>query len=297
MNITAIVILYNSLIKNSETIQSLLNTEKTDTNLNLIIWNNGPQQLDINECEEFKLKFNKLGVQLSIYEDTNNIALSKIYNFFINKENYDFFSILDQDSVLASDFFKNILLNNNFDIIVPSIYSAGWRTKENSLCFPTYSQTEKLLDKNIFKMGEIESISSGLTLSHKLIDYLKSTRTHIFNEYYALYAIDTCFFIDLKSLSKTTFKGLCIGKINHSLNFNLQDRTQISPSRKLEMEYSKVLNKLFYDNKNSINVFLYLLRRFVRKEYSLTIFLNLFKCLVTRKHPRSRIPMKTKQLL
>ena len=110
MNITAIVILYNSLIKNSETIQSLLNTEKTDTNLNLIIWNNGPQQLDINECEEFKLKFNKLGVQLSIYEDTNNIALSKIYNFFINKENYDFFSILDQDSVLASDFFKNILL-------------------------------------------------------------------------------------------------------------------------------------------------------------------------------------------
>ena len=81
MNITAIVILYNSLIKNSETIQSLLNTEKTDTNLNLIIWNNGPQQLDINECEEFKSKFNKLGVQLSIYEDTNNIALSKIYNF------------------------------------------------------------------------------------------------------------------------------------------------------------------------------------------------------------------------
>ena len=297
MNITAVIILYNSDIKSSETIQSLLNTQKKNINLNIIIWNNGPKQLEINECKEFESIFNKQNVQISIYENTNNIALSKIYNFFIIKENFDFFSILDQDSILASDFFQNILLNNTFDIIIPFIYSANWRTKEKSLCYPIYAQSEKLLDKATFEMGEIESIASGLTISHKLINYLFQTKTQIFNESYALYAIDTCFFIDLKKLNNTNFKGLCIGKINHSLNFNLHNKAQISPTRKLEMDYSKILNKLLYENKTSIKVLLYILRKFVRKEYSLNVFLKLSRCLIAKKHPRCYKPIKARRLL
>jgi len=43
MNITAIIILYNSNIENSGTIQSLLTTNIKDINLKIIIWNNGPK--------------------------------------------------------------------------------------------------------------------------------------------------------------------------------------------------------------------------------------------------------------
>lgn len=297
MNITAIIILYNSNIENSGTIQSLLTANIKDINLKIIIWNNGPQRLTAQECQKIKNIFNLKKIELSIYEDINNIALSKIYNLFLKSEHYDFFSLLDQDSQLNEDFFQNIVNNNNYDVIVPSIYSAGWRTKENSLCFPVYHKNHEILDKKTFLMGEIESIASGLTLSHRLITSLVNIKKEIFNERYALYGIDTDFFINLKSLNDKIYKGICVGKINHSLDFNLQDRKKISPSRKLEMEYSKVLNKLFHDKKNRLNVFFYLLRKFFKKEYSSSTFLKLLKCLIRKQHPRACISIKLKQLL
>ena len=119
MNITAIIILYNSNIENSGTIQSLLTTNIKDINLKIIIWNNGPKFLTVQECQKIKNIFNLKKIELSIYEDINNIALSKIYNIFLNSEHYDFFSLLDQDSQLNEDFFQNIINNNNYDVIVP----------------------------------------------------------------------------------------------------------------------------------------------------------------------------------
>ncbi|OCG63012.1 glycosyltransferase family 2 protein [Gilliamella sp. GillExp13] len=297
MKITAIIILYNENIKNSKTFESLLNSDRSDITLNVIIWNNGPKALNLQECRQYKSICDSKNINLSIYENLYNIALSKIYNFFINQESFDFFTILDQDSILNNDFFQNIKINNNFDVIVPQVYSVGWVSKENSLCFPIYHENRKLFDKKFFAMGEIESISSGLTLSYQLIKYISKSKQEFFNERYALYAIDTSFFLDLIELKQTEFKGICVGKINHSLDFNLQDRKKISPTRRLEMEYSKVLNKIFYDEKSRLNVFLYLLRKFTRREYSSSEFLKLVKCLFRKKHPRSCIPLTINQLL
>ncbi|MCO6550198.1 MULTISPECIES: glycosyltransferase family 2 protein [unclassified Gilliamella] len=297
MKITAIIILYNENIKNSKTFESLLNSDRSDITLNVIIWNNGPKALNLQECRQYKSICDSKNINLSIYENLYNIALSKIYNFFINQVSFDFFTILDQDSILNNDFFQNIKINNDFDVIVPQVYSAGWVSKENSLCFPIYHENRKLFDKKVFAMGEIESISSGLTLSNQLIKYISKSKQEFFNERYALYAIDTSFFLDLIELKQTEFKGICVGKISHSLDFNLQDRKKISPMRRLEMEYSKVLNKIFYDKKSRLNVFLYLLRKFTRREYSCSEFLKLAKCLFRKKHPRSCIPLTMNQLL
>lgn len=297
MNITTIIILYNSSIEESSTIQSLLTSNITNINLKVIIWNNGPKPLIKDEYLKFKNIFDSYKIQLSIFENIHNIALSKIYNFFVTKKQFDFFSILDQDSKLSSDFFQNIKNNSDYDVIVPAIYSSGWRTKENSLCFPIYHKSRDLFDKQIFEMGEIESISSGLTISKRLKDRLNENNNQIFNERYALYAIDTCFFIDLKSLSDSIYKGICLGKIDHSLDFKLQNPNKISSSRKLEMEYSKVLNKILYAKKSKLNVFLYLLRKLVKQKYSFYVFIKLVKCLIKHKHPRSSIPITMKQLL
>ncbi|OCG32044.1 hypothetical protein A9G33_04345 [Gilliamella sp. Choc3-5] len=297
MKITAIIILYNANIENSKTFQSLLSSDKNGITLNVIIWNNGPKALNHQECIQYKSICDSKNIHLSIYENLYNIALSKIYNIFIKQENFDFFTILDQDSILNNDFFQNIIMNDNFDVIVPEIYSTGWISEQNSLCFPIYHETRKLFDKKVFTMGEIESISSGLTLSNQLIKYIIKKKQTVFDERYALYAIDTSFFLDLKALKQTQFKGICVGKINHSLDFNLQDRKKISATRRLEMEYSKVLNKIFYDKKSRLNVFLYLLRKFTRREYSFSEFLELVKCLFRKKHPRSCIPLTMNQLL
>lgn len=297
MNITAIIILYNSSIQNSKTIISLLNINTNHINLHAIIWNNGPKHLTKQECKKYEAIFSAHNIQLSIYEDVHNIALSKIYNTFIARENFDFFTILDQDSVLSINFIQNIKKNANFDVIVPKIYSSGWRDKNNSLCYPIYNKTDKLLDKKIFTMGEIESISSGLTISNRLINHLVNTNKKIFNEQYALYAIDTTFFIDLRTLSNSQFKGICVGVINHSLDFNIQDRKKISPIRKLEMDYSKILNKIFYDKKNRFSIFLYLFRKFIKKEYSFLVYFKLMKCLIIKRHPRSCIKITINQLI
>ncbi|OCG41679.1 glycosyltransferase family 2 protein [Gilliamella sp. Bif1-4] len=297
MKITAIIILYNENIENSKTFESLLNSDRSDITLNVIIWNNGPKSLNLQEFRQCKSVCDSKNISLSIYENLHNIALSKIYNFFINRESFDFFTILDQDSILNNDFFQNIKINNDFDVIIPQVYSAGWISKENSLCFPIYHENRKIFDKKAFIMGEIESISSGLTLSNQLIKYISKSKQEIFNERYALYAIDTSFFLNLIALKQTEFKGICVGKINHSLDFNLQDRKKVSPMRRLEMEYSKVLNKIFYDKKSRLNIFLYLLRKFTRREYSYSEFLKLIKCLFKKKHPRSCIPLTMNQLL
>jgi hypothetical protein len=297
MKITAIIILYNENIENSKTFESLLNSDRSDITLNVIIWNNGPKSLNLQEVRQCKSVCDSKNISLSIYENLHNIALSKIYNFFINRESFDFFTILDQDSILNNDFFQNIKINNDFDVIIPQVYSAGWISKENSLCFPIYHENRKIFDKKAFIMGEIESISSGLTLSNQLIKYISKSKQEIFNERYALYAIDTSFFLNLIALKQTEFKGICVGKINHSLDFNLQDRKKVSPMRRLEMEYSKVLNKIFYDKKSRLNIFLYLLRKFTRREYSYSEFLKLIKCLFKKKHPRSCIPLTMNQLL
>lgn len=288
MNITSIIILYNSKIKDSNTIESILNSNINGINLHTIIWNNGPTKLSFEEQQNYLDKFDKYNIQLSIYEDVRNISLSQIYNSFIDREKYDFFSIFDQDSVLESDFFQNIKMSRDFDVIIPLIYSAGWRTKESSICFPVDIKTNRILQNEIFSLGEIESISSGLTLSYRLITHLKNIQGYVFNAQYAFYAIDTSFFLDLKKLASLDCKGICIGKINHSLDFNLSDPEKVSPSRKLEMEYANVLNKIFYKNKTTVSVFFYLFRKFVRKEYSLPVFIKLTKCLVTKKHPRSK---------
>lgn len=297
MKITTLIILFNSKIDDSKTIMSLLETDISGIDLNVIIWNNGPNPLCLEECQKYNMIFKNHNISLSIYEDRHNIALSKIYNVFVTKEKFDFISILDQDSTLNQDFFQNVYNHFDYDVIVPHIYSSGWRSKEYSLCFPVYAGSERLLDKPTFSMGEIISISSGLTISSRLVNYLKSIKSEIFNERYALYAIDTSFFLDLKELENNGFKGLCIGKIDHSLDFNLYDSKKISPTRKLEMLYSNVLNKIFYDKKNRFNIFLYLFRKFTRKEYSFLVFLKLVRCLINKKHPRAYIPITLTQLL
>lgn len=294
MNITAIVILYNSCIENSKTIQSLIDTDNSKVNLHIIIWNNGPNKLSFDECKKYKNIFEAHKIQLSIYENIKNIALSKIYNTFIVQSQFDYFSIFDQDSILDKDFFQNINSNTNFDVIVPAIYSSGWRNKENSLCFPVYNITKKIFDKQVFSLGEIESISSGLTISNQLVNLIKKD---IFNENYALYAIDTCFFLDLSIFQNTQLKGICVGRINHSLDFNIQNPQKISQTRRLEMEYSKVLNKLFYTKKSRLSVFLYISRKFMKKEYSLPIFIKLINCIFKKKHPRACIPITVNKLL
>ena len=79
------------------TIKSILGSELNSIQLNMIIWNNGPTLLEENDIVNHLEASQKKGISSFIYQDIRNTSLSKIYNYFIQKLNYDFFVIFDQD--------------------------------------------------------------------------------------------------------------------------------------------------------------------------------------------------------
>lgn len=293
MKITAVVILYNTTIKNSQTLCSLLKCELSHINLSLNIWNNGPSLLIEDEIKLLKKECETLGINLNIYQNIQNIALSHIYNYLIEKSEFNFFTILDQDSNLEKDFFNNIYSNHNYDLIVPEIYASGWREKEETKCFPTYLGSEILLEKQTFILGEIFTISSGITLSNKLIDILQENDKTVFNNNFALYGIDTSFFYNLKNLLALNLQGICVGTIKHNLAHNRFSTAQLSETRKLEMEYDNILQRIYCNHKSTFSTLIFLLKKLISRKYSLQVFKKLLVCLINKKHPRTNIQIST----
>ena len=293
MKITAIVVLYNSSLEQSATINSISDCLLDNIQLNLVIWNNGPDYLKSNDINVLNNKVQGKNITFSIYQQTTNVALSKIYNYFINRESYDFIAILDHDSALNQDFFLNIINSSSYDIIVPKIIASGWRSIEETVCFPTYINSVKVLDKDAFSVGEIFTISSGITLSSKLIKCIEKTQSYVFNEKFALYGIDTCFFQDVHKMNLQSFNGKCIGSIKHSLATSQLDNgnINISSSRKLELGYDTILQRIYCKRKSTLSSSFFLIKNFIKRKNSLAHTIKLFICLFTKQHPRSKILM------
>ncbi|MCQ4444107.1 hypothetical protein NOX22_05805 [Enterobacter cloacae] len=103
MKLTVIVVLYNKIFIESNTLLSLRDCNLD--NVRVVVFNNGPYQLDENEFSE--LSFNKCNNhEIQIMQDITNLPLSIIYNRII-AENSDsnFIMLLDDDTIIPKDYF------------------------------------------------------------------------------------------------------------------------------------------------------------------------------------------------
>jgi len=124
MTIACIIVLFKKKAAESETIQSLLNLEKSNRDLlKVILWDNSPSPLNAIEIELLKIRF-----PLFEYRNTpENISLAKIYNnvIFENPKD-DFLLLFDQDSYVTDGYFKEFLIadknNPNINLFVPLIH-------------------------------------------------------------------------------------------------------------------------------------------------------------------------------
>jgi GT2 family glycosyltransferase len=125
--LTAIIVLYNKNIESSETISSIVKCDSSTLLDNVLVWDNSPLALKDDELEECDNKFNEKNIRFNYRHCPENYPLSKVYNhFFINFKDSDYFLILDDDTLLNSDFFDclstELRSNSNSDLYIPRIY-------------------------------------------------------------------------------------------------------------------------------------------------------------------------------
>lgn len=237
-NISILVVLYGKEIEDSKTLYSLAkNSVKTD--MDITIFNNGPSKISRESCllKELSRKFQNIHIS----ETIENKPLSTIYNYFLDsKPDSDFYTILDDDSIVTDGFIEAID-NGDYDILAPKIISAD----NDKLYYPTIS------GEPISLCGEVDisnfmSIGSGLTLSKKTVILFKKYFNKVFDENFALYGIDTSFFLRARRMNakfNEDIKTVCLGELRHSLS---RVKGPISNWRRKERLYDLALTARYY---------------------------------------------------
>ncbi|MGK2960217.1 MAG: hypothetical protein ACSLEM_04815 [Candidatus Malihini olakiniferum] len=224
MIISILVVLYGKKAEDSSSLKSLFNALSSDfffDKVNIFIFNNGPSLISLDEIQKSWEKMTKKEIYLSFAKDISNRPLSLIYNDFIEMFCFsDKYILLDDDSVLHTNFFECILRNEDFDLILPLIES----DYDKKTYYPVvdgvvfFEEAKRL--KNELSYIKINSISSGLTLSSNLVSCFKKRYNSVFDENYALYGVDSSFFLRLNKFAKkrVVFKIMSGYKIQHSLS-------------------------------------------------------------------------------
>ncbi|MCG8708350.1 hypothetical protein JHU04_001557 [Brenneria sp. 4F2] len=284
MNITSIVIIYNSALKDSDTLKSLLRCKLENIKLELCVWNNGPHLLEENDVADFLFLCSRKNIKVNIYQDTRNISLSKIYNFFIKKE-FDYISILDQDSILPTNFLEKISINSNFDIITPKIMVK--KDGEYVQYYPHLNNRPNIVIPEGKVDSKIISAMSGLTLSKDATNKIMSFKGYIFEERLAFYGIDNDIFRTINMMENHKLSLCCLNEIHHSLS-TLDLEEAKSEFRMIEIFYFKYFIRMEYQKKSITSTIFITFRDFMRGKMSFSRMKNLIIFSFKKSHPRSK---------
>lgn len=288
MKLTAVVIIYNSKLSESHTLQSIIRCCLKEVSLTIQIWNNGPDLLAEDDTQDFFILCESKNIKVKIYQDIRNIALSKVYNFFANKNDYDFISILDQDSVLPEDFISNIKQHRDVEIILPKII-AKKNDKFTQIYPHTYCDADALIEDGKINVS-VDSVMSGITMSADIVRKIIIFRGYLFEEKLAFYGIDCDLFRSIKSMADNgaLINLYCIGSICHSFAF-FDPEVAKNEFRQMELFYYKFYIRQAYSKKSMLSTLWVCIRDFLRRKNSLEKTKNLIRFTLDGAHPRSKI--------
>lgn len=275
-----IVILYAKKLCESKTLQSCIYRKNQADSL--VIVNNGPQAIDWHGqiLDALRISFNKIVLQ----EYLDNKPLSHIYNDII-RDYYDYnnYIILDDDSEFDINEFVDCLSTNKKDLILPSIIAS-----DGNKYYPK-SNGNVIQDEycDISDCEYVMSISSGMMISQQLINKFSTQGIELFDQRFALYGIDTCFFKNIARLKKSgvpvSIENVC--SIKHSLS--RVESNKLNAFRFRERMIDRILTVKFYPEKEKspIDTFLRLLVKSILRGdiKALTLLVAVF---YTGRHPR-----------
>lgn len=290
-NIFLVVIVYNLKLMKSDTLQSIRKCNLSGVKLKISIWNNGPKLLEKADIDEY-LSLNELrNVEIDIYQDIRNVALSKIYNFFSRKENYDYITICDQDSIFPTDFFYKISIHSGPDLIIPRILA-----KKENLWIQNnpheYDNAKIIINEGPVNI-RVDSVMSGISISKEMIEKLLNFRGYAFEERLAFYGIDFDLFraINLMLDRNIPVKTYCVNDVYHSFAFFDSEEAK-STFRQMEMFYFKFFIRNEYQKKSILSTLWICIRDYLRGKNSFEKTKNLIVFTLKDTHPRSLLEIE-----
>ncbi|WP_157837373.1 glycosyltransferase [Buttiauxella noackiae] len=277
--LSILVVLYNKELLESATIKSLLNID-VSLSVNLTIVNNGPSSL--LDVGLFKESYSYLFDSIKISEFLENKPLSMVYNYFLSQSMVsDYFLFFDDDSIFDASFLEYVS-RSDADVILPRIKSCD----DNKFYYPE-SNNEIIEEECVLCVKNIMSIASGLTLSKNIILTMSKHYSTTFDEHFALYGIDTSFFLRLSHVRSldNNISVICNGILYHSLSragnqpitdFRLKER--LCDAALIARHYPSKKRVVYFFKKIIQNIC------FLKQENVLL----LIKCYISGKHPRCK---------
>jgi GT2 family glycosyltransferase len=272
--IAVLIVLYDTEISNSVSISSILSCDNLDK-VSITIVNNGPRK--IQGPNDFVDTYSEIFRHISFIESIDNRPLSKLYNEFLNDNvGNDNFVILDGDSCFEHNYFTKII-NKSFDLYVPRILSV----EDGKYYYPTIYKNVVSSEGSLTSQG-LMSISSGLVINSTVVTLMKKKYSKVFDESFALYGVDTSFFLRLRTL-KVDLNIVCGSVINHSLS--RVKKEEISSFRFKERLYDTAIIARRYPN---IERVIYYLKRLLKSIilFRITDAYSLIYYFIKGKHPR-----------
>lgn len=224
--VSILIVVYNCNISSSRTINGFLNSKVSLKNVNLVVWNNGPTYFDNVDFSRLNAK----GINTFFHQTIDNKPLSYIYNEFISRYNSDYYIILDHDSFITDSYIESILdfHNSKAEVGVPSISVEGRYISpvvNGKYTVGPYTNKQRLI-----------AIGSGITFSHNVALTLKNKYGNVFDTAFALYGIDTSFFLRLYQLGLIEKIKLIPG-FSHSLSRLEKESAEKTEFRNIERSY------------------------------------------------------------
>lgn len=274
MRYTILILLYNKGVSLSKTISSLYGVNDNHFHdINLIIWNNGPSKIHLDLSGDFIQKWNRV----ELVETIDNMPLSHVYNYVIETYAAERYIFLDDDSKLTNEYFI-ATIDSNAGVAVPAILSHGeYRSPTVSGKFNSgpYQVTDKVI-----------AIGSGIGVRHDIAQKIKSHYGDVFDSRFALYGVDTTFFLRLHQLGLSDQVEMIDG-FEHSLS-RLESESQVmSRFRQVERAYDLGLTMRHYTPwKQAIFVIFKQAVMFALGKLTWLQFVSLCKAFKTGHHPK-----------
>ena len=291
MNLAVLIVTYNCSLAESTTLQSLLQSDVSSLqSVRLTVWNNGPILYDEHEIQAFKQTMEDRDIQTTLYNTTGNFSLSKIYNYWIIDTPATHYIILDHDDIFETDFFTKLhVAAQASDVIVPILKELNIQ----EVTSPTLRAQRKSEDyfpttEGFFTGEKISALTSGLCISKTFIDKFTQVYPTVFNENFALYRIDVCFFNDLTAYLNTygDIRIAICNTVYHSQSEYTQESAALVRFRALEHIYSGCLIRLHSRKKSIRSALGFLLLKSLKTIGSPSEFLLALRCVITKKHPK-----------
>ena len=230
-----LVLLYNKEIVESNTVNSLLKSDVKYTNASIVIWNNGPSKLSIQDCSALTA----LGYTVSIEETIHNESLAVIYNRFIQETNAEKYILLDDDSELSNDYINASAASQSCHIALPVISSEG------KVQYPSIDRKRYSSKTQLTSTSKVTTIGSGLVIGLDIVNALKQRYNSVFDERFYLYGVDTTFCLRLSESNLIKYVKVISG-FDHSLSRLGSESSKMTAFRRIERSYERGLKLRYY---------------------------------------------------